>query len=82
MPAPKFQPAPPHEQVFLDGDKPSKAWYQWFTLLPPRLTSPAVGSTPASSAANGIPGQISFDQNFLYICVATNTWKRLALSAF
>jgi hypothetical protein len=82
MAVPKFQPAPPREQIFLDGDKPSKSWYQWFTLLPPRLTSPAVASTPASSAANGIPGQVSFDANFLYVCVATNSWRRIPLNPF
>jgi hypothetical protein len=90
MAVPKFQPCPPREQVFLDGDKPSKSWYQWFTLLAPRLTSPVVGTPPASSSDQGIAGQIAFDQNFLYLCVTTNqtrqpqanTWKRIALSAF
>lgn len=29
----------------------------------------------------GTPGQIKWDTDFLYICVATNTWKKVALEA-
>ena len=35
-------------------------------------------SAPASSGAAGVKGQISYSGSFLYICVATNTWIRLA----
>lgn len=36
--------------------------------------------TPASAGANGVAGTICWDANYIYICVATNTWKRAALS--
>jgi hypothetical protein len=39
-------------------------------------------TTPASSAAACITGQIVWDAGFIYICTATNTWKRAALVAF
>lgn len=39
-------------------------------------------NTPATSAAAGNPGEIRWDANYLYVCVALNTWKRLALVAF
>ena len=39
-------------------------------------------STPASSSATGTTGQIAWDSNFLYICVNTNTWKRISLSTW
>jgi hypothetical protein len=39
-------------------------------------------ATPASSSAPCATGQIGADQNFIYVCVATNTWRRSALSAF
>jgi hypothetical protein len=39
-------------------------------------------STPASSSAPCIAGQIGADANYIYICVATNRWKRSALSSF
>ncbi len=39
-------------------------------------------STPASSSAPCTAGQFSDDANYHYVCVATNTWKRVALSTF
>ena len=38
--------------------------------------------TPASAAAAGIKGQIRWDANYLYICVATDTWIRFAKAAW
>jgi len=40
----------------------------------------ATSKTPASSTDTGQAGQIAWDSNYLYICVATNTWKRVALA--
>lgn len=34
---------------------------------------------PESSSANGNAGEIRFDTNYLYICVSTNLWKKIAL---
>jgi hypothetical protein len=39
-------------------------------------------STPASSSAACTAGQFTDDANFHYVCTATNTWKRVALSTF
>lgn len=38
--------------------------------------------TPASSSATGKVGSIVWDAGFIYICTATNTWKRAALTTF
>ncbi len=35
--------------------------------------------TPASSSATGSTGEISWDNSYLYICVAPNTWGRVAI---
>ena len=35
--------------------------------------------TPASAAAAGDAGDICWDASFIYVCVATNTWKRIAI---
>jgi hypothetical protein len=40
------------------------------------------GFTPTSSSFNGKAGQFTWDSNYLYICVATNSWKRITLSTF
>jgi hypothetical protein len=34
--------------------------------------------TPASATAVGNQGDICWDANYLYVCVATNTWRRVA----
>jgi hypothetical protein len=38
--------------------------------------------TPASAADTGVAGQIAWDANFIYICTATNTWKRVAIATW
>ena len=38
--------------------------------------------TPSSSTDTGNVGDICWDSGFIYICVAANTWKRAALSAW
>jgi hypothetical protein len=39
-------------------------------------------ATPASAAATGVAGQIAWDSSFIYICTATNTWKRVAIATW
>jgi hypothetical protein len=39
-------------------------------------------TTPASGTAAGTAGDIAWDANYVYVCTATNTWKRSALTAF
>lgn len=41
------------------------------------LSAPQVTKT---STSTGTVGQITWDANYIYICTATNTWKRVALS--
>jgi hypothetical protein len=38
--------------------------------------------TPASAAATGATGEICWDASYIYVCTATNTWKRSALSTW
>jgi hypothetical protein len=38
--------------------------------------------TPASASATGTTGEICWDSNYVYVCVATDTWKRSALSTW
>lgn len=42
----------------------------------------ATSRTPASATATGTTGQIVWDSNYVYVCVATNTWKRSAISTW
>ncbi len=38
--------------------------------------------TPASSTAKGSVGDMAWDDGYIYICVAENTWKRAALESW
>lgn len=38
--------------------------------------------TPATAAATGTTGQIAWDADYIYICTATNTWKRVAIATW
>lgn len=39
-------------------------------------------TAPASASASGTAGTWAYDTSYVYICVATNTWKRAALSTW
>jgi len=45
-------------------------------------TAPALVPVPLSATATGVVGQVSFDQNYFYVCTNTNTWKRVAIAAW
>lgn len=40
------------------------------------------GSTPASASATGTAGTITWDSSYIYVCTATNTWKRVAIATW
>lgn len=64
---------------------PLKATANTFTGANDFTGSPFLGiptGTPATSGAACTKGAVQYDSSFLYICVATNTWKRSALSSF
>lgn len=42
----------------------------------------ALNTAPASATATGTTGEIRIDANFIYICTATNTWKRVAIATW
>lgn len=42
----------------------------------------ATAKTPASASDTGAAGEICWDANYIYVCTATNTWKRAALSTW
>jgi hypothetical protein len=47
-----------------------------------QLASNKIVSTPAASDSTGNVGEIAYDNTYIYICVATNTWRRIAASTF
>jgi hypothetical protein len=43
------------------------------------ITTP---TTPASATATGTIGTVAWDTNYMYVCVATDTWKRSAIATW
>lgn len=41
-----------------------------------------LAKTPSSSSDTGSTGEIAWDNDYIYVCVATDTWKRVALSTW
>ena len=41
-----------------------------------------ISNAPSTASSAGTAGQVAYDSGYIYICVATNTWKRAALSTW
>lgn len=39
-------------------------------------------STPANASATGTAGHVAWDSDYIYICTASNTWKRAAIATW
>lgn len=39
-------------------------------------------SAPSTATSLGVAGQMAYDANYFYVCVASNTWKRAPLSTW
>ena len=42
----------------------------------------ALNTAPASATATGILGEIRFTADYIYVCVATDTWKRVLIATW
>ena len=49
------------------------------TALDTRWSPVAV---PATATSTGAVGQFAYSTTYFYICVATNTWRRVAISSW
>jgi len=45
-------------------------------------TVAAITDTPATATSTGRAGQIALDASFFYVCIATDTWRRVGLVAW
>lgn len=41
-----------------------------------------LGTAPATASATGVKGTIVVTADYLYVCTATDTWKRVALATW
>lgn len=52
------------------------------TTFTGQINLAALNTAPASASASGTLGEIRFTTTHIYVCVATNTWKRVAIATF
>jgi hypothetical protein len=43
---------------------------------------PKLVTAPSTASSAGTAGQVAYDTSYFYVCTATNTWKRTALSTW
>ena len=41
-----------------------------------------LSNPPANAGAAGNAGQITWDNDYIYVCVAANTWKRVGIATW
>jgi len=46
------------------------------------LINIATAKTPANATDTGTAGDICWDSDFIYVCTATNTWKKVAIATW
>lgn len=39
-------------------------------------------TAPSSASATGVAGEVRWDASYIYVCTATNTWKRVAIATW
>jgi hypothetical protein len=69
-----------HAHAIIYGVMATTAANQKLTIN--ALLNLSVAKTPASAGADGTRGDIAWDANYVYVCTATNTWKRAAISTW
>jgi len=69
-----ISPAGPGQFMATDGGSPEQT-LQW-------VDAASGAATPASTSSAGRAGQIAYDDDFIYVCWGTNSWKRAALSTW
>jgi len=74
-------PTPSGEKYFIKSNIP------WPSLLAGNLTTgsysiSALNSAPSSASDTGTLGEIRYTADYIYVCIATDTWKRAALSSW
>lgn len=74
----------PRLQVIDSVSDPNYTEARWRTSeqLRADLALPEIVAVPATATSAGTAGQIAYDASWLYVCVATNTWRRVALSSW
>jgi predicted nucleic acid-binding protein len=70
--------------------KPTRGQANWDVTLNAALDSldvrivpiETIASATKTATSTGVKGEMAYDATYLYVCVATNTWIRVARTAW
>ena len=68
-------------ELYYDGNKKFETTSTG-TKTTGQMDIAALNSAPSSASDTGTVGEIRFTADYIYVCVASNTWKRAALSTW
>jgi hypothetical protein len=74
--------SPTNGQLWYDTESGKIFVYITDAWVDTNTSIPLAGPAPLHPNSTGTTGQIAYDSGYVYICVATNTWKRSALSTW
>ena len=75
-------PKPPIETPYLDREgKVTRPWVTFHQAVSAAVQT-ASNNPPAASTDPGMPGQLQYDEDFLYIKAPSGKWKRVSLGSF
>jgi len=69
-------------ELFLNENKREIYFVEQSTGIAYLLGSLLPSTAPATPTSTGTPGEHAYDENYFYICVATDTWKRSPLATW
>ena len=80
-----FMKTEQNKAVVFGGDL-ATTWHNMFDQIPKESGKGVflceADSAPASSSSNGHIGEFYMDSDYFYLCIADNTWRRVALATF
>lgn len=66
---------------YVSGDKLAEASYFEQTIDFSQVQN-AVEAAPAAADSTGVAGTFAYESGFFYVCVATDTWQRVAIATW
>ena len=56
--------------------------FNWYFNKNGTTGLPVPAYVPSTATSTGTTGQVTWDSGYVYVCVATNTWKRATLNSW
>lgn len=71
-----------HEGEYHDGSANVEANEEGFMVINGSTLRIINQRTPASATAPGLSGEMCYDNSYIYVCIANDTWKRVEITTW